>query len=70
MALPFFSAANVQDTHIVLPRFYAVCSLDEYCGCLETQRELSYSAKRRIKGVAYRMNCAGCRNDVNSGRRR
>ena len=43
MALPFFSAANVQDTHIVLPRFYAVCSLDEYCGCLETQRELSHN---------------------------
>jgi hypothetical protein len=36
MALPFFSAANVQDTHIVLPRFYAGCSLDENADRLET----------------------------------
>ena len=43
MALPFFSAAKVQETHIVLSRFYAVCSLDGKCGCLETQRKLSHN---------------------------
>jgi hypothetical protein len=46
------------------PFFNAVCSLDEKCGCLETQRDLSHKPLNIVpKELLYLVNCAGCRDD-------